>query len=211
MALVVATTSILDHPPLSVRGQDYARTSGKPPNRNAKYGPYLQIRKYLGLYFAVFTVKKAKYMPPPPNSHLAAPKCVFDVPATKGSSSSRGTGSEKFTEGQAIWMAPATGHRGRAAPSPPCSFHPLIKCPGTFQNALGAFRNAITYATLRRAPRGRPDLAGCLPRCVRTDTGRVEVCGKPVPTTLVVEPRTFEQCVLKEEHSNQTSGHGAGI
>ena len=84
----------------------------------------------------------------------------------------------------------------------------MIKCPGTFQNALGAFRNAITYATLRRAPRGRPDLAGCLPRCVRTD-GRVEVCAKSVPA--LAEPRTFEQCVLKEEHSNQTSGHGAGI
>ena len=48
--------------------------------RNAKYGPYLQIRKYSGLYFAVFTVKKAKYMPP--NSYLAAPKFAFDVPAT---------------------------------------------------------------------------------------------------------------------------------
>ena len=46
--------------------------------RNAKYGPYLQIRKQLGLYFAVFTVKKAKYMPP--NSYLVAPKIVFDVP-----------------------------------------------------------------------------------------------------------------------------------
>ena len=46
--------------------------------RNAKYGPYLQIGKYLGLYFAVFTVKKAKYMPP--NSYLVAPKFVFDVP-----------------------------------------------------------------------------------------------------------------------------------
>ena len=41
----------------------------------------------------------------------------------------------------------------------------MIKCPGTFQNALGTFRNAITYATLRRAPRGRPDLAGCLALC----------------------------------------------
>ena len=68
--------------------------------------------------------------------------------------------------------------------------------------------NVLNHATLRRAPRGRPDLAGCLPRCVRTD-GRVEVCAKSVPT--LVEPCTFEQCVLKEEHSNQTSGHGAGI
>ena len=68
--------------------------------------------------------------------------------------------------------------------------------------------NVLNHATLRRAPRGIPDLAGCLPRCVRTG-GRVKECGKPVPT--LVEPRTFEQCVLKEEHSNQTSGHGAGI
>ena len=51
-----------------------------------------------------------------------------------------------------------------------------------------------------------PDVS--LGRCVRTD-GRVEVCAKSVPT--LVEPCTFEQCVLKEEHSNQTSGHGAGI
>ena len=43
--------------------------------RNAKYGPYLQIRDYLGLYFAVFTVKKA---------NLAAPKFVFDVPDPPG-------------------------------------------------------------------------------------------------------------------------------
>ena len=40
-------------------------------------------------------------------------------------------------------------------------------------------------------------------------SARVEVCAKSVPT--LVEPCTFEQCVLKEEHSNQTSGHGAGI
>ena len=68
--------------------------------------------------------------------------------------------------------------------------------------------NVLNHATLRRAPRDRPDLAGCPPWCVRTD-GRVEVCAKSVPA--LVEPRTFEQCVLKEEHSNQTSGHDAGI
>ena len=61
-------------------------------------------------------------------------------------------------------------------------------------NVLGAFRNAITYATLRRAPRGRPDLAGCLPRCVRTG-GRVEVCAKSVPT--LAEPCTFVKWMLK--------------
>ena len=84
----------------------------------------------------------------------------------------------------------------------------MIKCLGAFQNALGTFWNVITYATFRHAPRGRLDLAGCLTRCVRTG-GRVIECGKPVPR--LVEPRTFEKCVLKEEHSNQTPGHGAGI
>ena len=84
----------------------------------------------------------------------------------------------------------------------------MISCLGSFQNDLGSFWNDLNHVNLRRAPRGRPDLAGCLPRCVRTD-GRVEVCAKSVPT--LVEPCTFEQCVLKEEHSNQTSGHGAGI
>ena len=38
-----------------------------------------------GLYFAVFTVKKAKHMPP--NSYLAGgPKFVFDVPDGEGQS-----------------------------------------------------------------------------------------------------------------------------
>ena len=35
----------------------------------------------------------------------------------------------------------------------------VIKCPGTFQNALGTYRNVITHVTLRRAPRGRPGLS----------------------------------------------------
>ena len=48
--------------------------------------------------------------------------------------------------------------------------------------------------------RGRPDLAGSLSRRVRTDS-RVEECAKPVPT--LVEPRTFVQWVLKEQHSHQ--------
>ena len=61
----------------------------------------------------------------------------------------------------------------------------------------------LSHVTLRRAPRGRPDLAGCLPRCVRTD-GRVKLCGKIVPT--LVKPHTFVQWVLKEEHSHQTFG-----
>ena len=73
-----------------------------------------------------------------------------------------------------------------------CSM-PNDQLPSTFQNVLGAFfRNAITHATLRRAPRGRPDLAGCLPRCVRAD-GRVKLCGETVPT--LDEPHTFVQWV----------------
>ena len=74
---------------------------------------------------------------------------------------------------------------------------------GTFKNVLGTCRNVITYATLRRAPRGHPGRVGWLPRCVRTD-GRVEVCAKMVPA--LVEPRTFVQWVLKEEHLHQTFG-----
>ena len=66
-----------------------------------------------------------------------------------------------------------------------------------------AYVSALNHVTLRRAPRGRPDLAGCLPRCVRTD-GRVRLCGKIVPK--LVEPHTFVQWVLKEEHSHQTFG-----
>ena len=66
----------------------------------------------------------------------------------------------------------------------------LVSCLRAFQNVLGAFRNAITHATLRRAPRGRPGLAGCLPRCVRAD-GRAKFCAKIVPA--LVEPHTFVQ------------------
>ena len=53
--------------------------------RNAKYGPYSQTRNYLGLYSAVFTVKKAKYTPP--NPHLAAVFGVFRVPGAGGKES----------------------------------------------------------------------------------------------------------------------------
>ena len=63
--------------------------------------------------------------------------------------------------------------------------------------------NALSHVTLRRALRRRPDLAGCLPRCVRTD-GRVKLYGKIVST--LAEPHTFVQWVLKEEHSHQTFG-----
>ena len=64
--------------------------------------------------------------------------------------------------------------------------------------------NVLNHVTLRRAPRGRPDLVGCLPRCVRTD-GRIKLCAILVVPTLV-EPHTFVQWVLKEEHSHQTFG-----
>ena len=77
----------------------------------------------------------------------------------------------------------------------------VISYLGVFLNTPGVFLNTIR-CTLRRAPRGRPGRAGWLPRCVRTD-GRVEVCAKLVPT-LVVGPRTFVECVLKEQHSHQT-------
>ena len=77
----------------------------------------------------------------------------------------------------------------------------VISCLGVFQNTPGVFLITIRCATLQRVPRGRPDLAGCLSRCVRTDR-RVEVCAKSVPT--LVEPRTFVQWVLKEQHSHQT-------
>ena len=63
--------------------------------------------------------------------------------------------------------------------------------------------NVLNHVTVRRAPQGRPDLARCLPRCVRTD-GRVKLCGKIVLT--LVEPHTFVKWVLKEEHSHQTFG-----
>ena len=63
--------------------------------------------------------------------------------------------------------------------------------------------NGLNHANLRRAPRGRPDLAGCLPRCSRTD-GRVKLYAKTVPT--LAEPHTFVQWVLKEEHSHQAFG-----
>ena len=55
-----------------------------------------------------------------------------------------------------------------------------------------AFRNVITHATLRRVSRGRPDLAGCLPRCVRTG-GQVKLCGEIVPT--LVEPHAHSRAV----------------
>ena len=66
--------------------------------------------------------------------------------------------------------------------------------------------NVLNHATLRRAPRGRPDLTGWLPRCVRTD-GRVKLFGRIVPT--LVEPHTFvlSGCSKIEEHSHQTFGH----
>ena len=86
---------------------------------------------------------------------------------------------------------------------PPTRCTGVISCLGVFQNTPGVFWNTLNHVTGRRASRGRPDHAGCLPRCVRTD-GRVEVCAKIVPA--LVEPRTFVQWVLKEQHSHQTFG-----
>ena len=74
---------------------------------------------------------------------------------------------------------------------------------GVSERPCGVFLNPIRCVTLRRAPRDRPGLAGCLPRCVRAD-GRVDVRAKSVPT--LVEPRTFVQWMLKEQHSHQTFG-----
>ena len=72
-----------------------------------------------------------------------------------------------------------------------------------------SFWNYLNHATLRRSAPRCPGRVGWLRRRPRAGS-RVTECGKPVPT--LVEPRTFEeQCVLKEEHSNQTSGKGAGI
>ena len=79
----------------------------------------------------------------------------------------------------------------------------MIKCPGTSQDVLGTSVDVIIHVARARASRGRPDLAGSLSRCVRTDS-RVELSAKPVPT--LVEPRTFVQWVLKEQHSHQAFG-----
>jgi len=79
----------------------------------------------------------------------------------------------------------------------------MISTPGTFQYVLGTFTYVLNHVTRARPSRGRPDLAGSLSRRVRTDS-RVELCAKPVPT--LVEPRTFVQWVLKEQHSHQTFG-----
>ena len=61
----------------------------------------------------------------------------------------------------------------------------------------------LNHVTLRRSAPRCPGRVGWLPLCVRTD-GRVEVCSKPVPT--LVEPCTFVQWMLKEQHPHQTFG-----
>ena len=61
--------------------------------RNAKYGPYLQIQKYLGPYFAVFTVKKRNTRPQMriwrlPNSYstaLPGGQSAVEFPLVEGS------------------------------------------------------------------------------------------------------------------------------
>ena len=79
----------------------------------------------------------------------------------------------------------------------------MIKFIGPFQNDPRSFWNNLNHVTLRRSVLRRPDRAGWRRRRPRTDS-RVEVCAKPVP--ILVKPRTFEQCALKEEHSHQTFG-----
>ena len=76
----------------------------------------------------------------------------------------------------------------------------LISTLGTSQDVLGTSVDVIYTYVWGPTVRGRPDLAGSLSRRVRTDS-RVELCAKPVPT--LVEPRTFVQWVLKEQHSHQ--------
>ena len=62
----------------------------------------------------------------------------------------------------------------------------------------------LNHATRERAPRGRPDRAGWLPLCVRTDS-RVEVCAKPVPT--LVEPHTsFDRAVCAQRKEPNPGG-----
>ena len=88
----------------------------------------------------------------------------------------------------------------------------LINCLGSFQNGPRSFWNDLNHVTLRRSVPRRPGRARWLRWRPRTD-GRVEVCAKSVPT--LVGPRTFEQCVIKEEHSHQTFGqwrrHRSGV
>ena len=75
--------------------------------------------------------------------------------------------------GRSIWLAWAIFARWEWDFSVE-SLH-VISCPGSFQNDLGSFWNDLNHVTRGRAPRGRPDLAGWLPRCVRTRTdGRVD-------------------------------------
>ena len=71
---------------------------------------------------------------------------------------------------------------------------------GTSQDVPRTSLDVIIHVARARPSRGRPDLAGSLSRCVRTDS-RVELCAKPVST--LVEPRTFVKWVLKEQHSHQ--------
>ena len=86
----------------------------------------------------------------------------------------------------------------------------VINCLGSFQNDPRSLWNDLNHVTLRCSVPRRPGRAGWLRRRPRADGRRrvveVEVCAKPVPT--LAEPRTFEKCVLQEEHSHQTFGEG---
>ena len=76
----------------------------------------------------------------------------------------------------------------------------MISSLGTSQDVPRTSTDVLNHVIWGPTVRGRPGLAGSLSRCVRTDS-RVELCAKPVPT--LVEPRTFVQWVLKEQHSHQ--------
>ena len=100
------------------------------------------------------------------------------------------TGTGTRSAGGVCVVSSGGGPTFRLPCQPPCDKVPM----GVSERPMDV-QERLKYVTLRRAPRGRPDLAECPPRCVRTD-GRVEVCAKSVPT--LVEPRTFEQCVLND-------------
>ena len=79
----------------------------------------------------------------------------------------------------------------------------VISTSGAFRNVLPrTYVNALNHAAaLRRAPRGRPDLAGCLPRCVRTG-GRVEVCEKKWFRHWTNRTLSCSGCSKQEQHSH---------
>jgi len=71
--------------------------------------------------------------------------------------------------------------------------------------------NVLNHATLRRAPRGRPGLVGCLLRSVRPDGrrtgGQVELCGKNRSDTDWPNRKlSCSGCSKRSTHTRQTFG-----